>query len=87
MATNLYSYDIVSATEVIQTAVDHLLSKEKTVPSSLRRELEQWRLSEKGVECEEGVEVDASGNKMIAFETVLRIQKQLAVTPLPGEEA
>ena len=97
MAANLYTYDIVVATELIQTAVDHLLSAastqsdvEKTVPPSLRRELEQWQLSERGVECGGGVEMDAtvaSGRKMMAFETVLLIQKQLKVTPLPGEKA
>lgn len=90
MAVDLYCYDVVSATDTILAAVEHLLSmkanKDQAIPISLQRELEEWRANERGVECnmEVGLEPSSKAKKMMKFGTVCRIQQQLLLTPMPG---
>ena len=85
---DLYRYDVVVATALVGRAVDHLLSEEcrNLIPFKLVRELEQWRDSKDGVERGDCVEVEAEDEasefKLVSFELLRRIQKQLVEHPM-----
>lgn len=76
------SYDVIEETESIQKAVDHLLLGEgsQDLCSSLRLQLKQWRQSETGIE---GVEKNAHDKKLLSFDMLLKVHKQLKSHCLP----
>ena len=87
---DLYRYDVVVATALVERAVDHLLGEEcrDRIPVKLVRELEQWRESKEGVERGECVEVEvatddeASEFKLVSFDLLRQIQKELVEHPM-----
>ena len=87
---DLYRYDVVVATALVRRAVDHLLSEEcrNRIPFKLVRELEQWRDSKDGVERGDCVEVEvategeANQFKLISFDLLRQIQKQVIEYPM-----
>lgn len=87
---DLYRYDVVVATALVGTAVDHLLSEEHRdrVPFKLVRKLEQWRESKEGVECGDCVEVELANDdeanelKLVSFDLLREIQNELIEHPM-----
>ena len=87
---DLYRYDVVVATELVRGAVDHLLSDQcrDCIPFQLVRELEQWRDSKDGVERADCVEVEVATEgegsefKLVSFDVLRQIQKQLVEYPM-----
>ena len=73
------SYDIIEETESIRKAIDHLLSGEESQDLCLtfRQKLNQWRQNETGIE---GV---AHDKKLLSFDMLLEVHKQLKSHCLP----
>ena len=80
---DLYCYDSVTVNSLLEDSVNHLLSSDirGSISVKLVRELEEWKDSEKGREIEKCVECE-DGKKLMSFDLVQHIQKQLKETPL-----
>ncbi len=85
---DLYSYDNVVVTRLLEDSVRHLLSEEikKSVSEVLITKLEEWEESDRGVDVlsnDVSLEVDDDGSdlKIMPFKLVKQIQEQLKITP------
>ena len=81
---DLYAYDNVVVTRLLEDNVKHLLSEEvkRSVSEVLITKLEQWRKSDRGVEVLNNVCLDVEPQlKVMPFSLVRQIQEQLKITP------
>lgn len=79
---DLYTYDLVAVTPLLQASVTHLLSvgPEYSVSENVLAELKKW--DKNGVDIQPNVELVSNNEvKAIPFELVKRIQEQLQIAP------
>ena len=84
---DLYTYDSIVVTPLLEDTVEHLLSSEvtKSVSAGLITELNLWKKSDRGVDIKDNVSItdsdDKEGMKMMPFNLVRRISEQIKKSP------
>ena len=81
---DLYSFDSILVTPLLEKSVDHLLSEDvrDSVSKKLISELEQWKESDNGRDLQSNVDLDTEGSKVMSFDLLKKIQEQLKSNPL-----
>lgn len=88
---DLYTYDLVSVTPLLEASVNHLLSigPKYSVSEKLLTELEKW--SKDGVELQPNVQLNTDDDdddddvKVMPFELVKKIHEQLKIVPVQSQ--
>ena len=80
---DLYTYDNIVVTPLLEESVNHLLSEKvkECISEKLLAELEDWRRFPKPVNENDDADVEDEQKKVMSFSLVKRIQEQLQITP------